>query len=236
MRIITTSAKWLFVVCLPILLVSISIWWAASSHWLYTAGFEKYDVAASTDLNLAELDQIAREMIAYFNSSDEFVESTVTRDGQSIDLFTKEEKFHFRDVKQLFRMDFGILLATTAYTLGYAAWNLHNRRLRQLTGTVFTGSVATLATLGLLGIVALIDFNWLWLQFHFLAFSNDFWSARGYMLLIFPSGFWYDAVTYCITATIGVTLGLMTATGVYLWLTRSATKERREWTQDARDS
>jgi hypothetical protein len=88
--------------------------------------------------------------------------------------------------------------------------------------TVFVGSVATLGALGLLGIGVLIDFRWLWRQFHFLAFSNDFWSAEGYMLLLFPSGFWYDAITYCTAAAGGVALGLGAVTGGYLRRTRRA--------------
>ena len=221
MKILNTAAKWLFVLCVPFLLVTAGIWWAANSDWLYTSGFEKYDVAGRTGLAAAELDEVATGMIAYFNSSDEFVELTVVKDGQSSDLFTEEEKLHFSDVKRLFQLDFRVFLGTAVYVVGYAAWSLYNRRRRQLIRTVFTGGVATLAALGLLGIVALIDFNWLWLRFHSLAFSNDFWSAQGYMLQLFPSGFWSDAVTYCVAASAGTAFGLAAATGAYLWLTRS---------------
>jgi uncharacterized membrane protein len=51
-----------------------------------------------------------------------------------------------------------------------------------------------------LGIGALLDFDSLFLRFHFIAFSNDFWSAEGNMLLLFPGGFWYDAAIYCVIA------------------------------------
>ncbi len=222
MRILTTSAKWLFVLCMPFLLVTAGIWWAANSHWLYTSGFEKYDVAGRTGLAPAELDKVATGMITYFNSPDEFVELTVVKDGEPLDLFTEEEQIHFSDVKRLFQLDFRVFLGTAVYVVGYAAWNLYNRRRRQLTGTVFTGGVATLAALGLLGIVALIDFNWLWLRFHNLVFSNDFWSAKGYMLQLFPSGFWSDAVAYCVAASGGVAAGMTAVTGGYLWMKRRA--------------
>ena len=219
-------AQWLFALCLPCLLLTASIWWAANSHWLYTSGFEKYDVAGRTGLAAAELDEVATGMIAYFNSSDEFVELTVVKDGRSSDLFTEEEKLHFSDVKRLFQLDFRVLLGTAVYVVGYAAWSLYNRRRRQLIRTVFTGGVATLAALGLLGIVALVDFNWLWLRFHYLAFSNDFWSAKGYMLQLFPSGFWSDAVTYCVAASGGTAFGLAAATGGYLGRARRAARRQ----------
>ena len=220
MKVLATSGKWLFVVCVPFLLVTAGIWWAANSHWLYTSGFEKHDVVERTGLEAGELDKVAEGMIAYFSSPDEYVELTVVKDDQLIELFTEEEQIHFSDVKRLFRLDYWVFLGTGVYVIGYAAWNLYRRSRRQLIGTVFTGGWVTLAALGLLGIGVLIDFNWLWLQFHHLIFSNDFWSARGYMLQLFPSGFWVDAVTYCVAAAGGVAAGLASVTGGWLWWTR----------------
>ena len=79
-------ARWLFALCLPCLLLTASIWWAANSHWLYTSGFARYDVAASTGLSEAELDRVAVELIDYFNSGEEFADITFTKDGQLLEM------------------------------------------------------------------------------------------------------------------------------------------------------
>ncbi len=225
LKILLIIAKWLFALCLPCLLLTASIWWAANSHWLYTSGFAKYEVTASTGLTEAELDRVATELIDYFNSGDEYVDITVIKDSQPFELFTEEEILHFRDVKGLFRLDFYVLLGTGIYAIGYAAISLiwqRPRCRRGLAWATLIGSGITLVIMFTLGVWAWLDFDGFWLRFHFLSFSNEFWSTEGYMLLLFPQDFWFDTVFYCALATAGgaVILGAV-ATG-YLLITRKA--------------
>ncbi len=49
----------------------------------------------------------------------------------------------------------------------------------------------------MLAVASLFDFNWLFTQFHLLSFSNDFWlldPSTDYLIMLFPEGFWFDAV------------------------------------------
>lgn len=218
-------ARWLFALCLPCLLLTASIWWAANSHWLYTSGFTKYNVAASTGLSEAELDEVAVELIDYFNSGEELVDIVVDKDGQPFELFTEEEILHFRDVKELFRLDFYVLLGTGIYVIGYAALSLIWRRpgyWRGLAWATLAGNIITLALMLALWLGTLLDFDQLFLQFHLLSFSNEFWSAEGYMVLLFPRDFWYDAAIYCALATAAAAVILGTMAAGYLLLTRRA--------------
>ena len=66
-----TAAKWIFIVCMPVLLLTASVTWAVNSPWLYQYGFEKYDVGETTGLAQAELDRAAAGLMDYFNSGDE---------------------------------------------------------------------------------------------------------------------------------------------------------------------
>ena len=109
-----------------------------------------------------------------------------------------------------------MLLGTAGYAALFAAACAWRRAWRRLARGVLFGGAATLVVLLLLGIGATIDFDWLFLQFHFLAFTNEFWSASGYMLLLFPGGFWYDAVVYCALAAAAIALILGITSGVYL--------------------
>ena len=81
MKILGIAAKWLFILCLPVLLVTASIGWAANSLWLYKYGFEKYDVSRTTGLADSELENAARGLIGYFNSGEEYISLTVLKDG-----------------------------------------------------------------------------------------------------------------------------------------------------------
>jgi len=209
--------RWLFVVCLPFLIITGSIAWACNSTWVYTTGFEKYGVQqtlAQHGLSLTQADfrDIARGFVRYFNSGEEYIHLTVPQDGRQVELFNEEEILHFKDVKGLFRLDYYVLLGTFLYCLIYAVLSLFYKRRKNRRGlakSALTGSAITLGILLALGICSFFDFNWLFLQFHLLSFSNDFWSAEGNMLLLFPGGFWYDAVIYIgvFAAVVTVLLG-----------------------------
>jgi integral membrane protein (TIGR01906 family) len=219
------------VLCIPFLLLTASIWWAANSHWLYTSGFERYDVGQTTGLSQAELERIATELIDYFNSSEEYVDITASKDGQSFELFTEEEIIHFRDVKGLFRLDFYVLLGTGIFVAGYAAASLLWRRPRYWRGlakATIIGSGITLALMLALGIGTLLDFDQIFFQFHLLSFSNEFWSAEGYMVLLFPRDFWYNTAIYCAAATAGGAVILGGVAGGYIMATKRAASKKSD--------
>ncbi len=225
MRILAIIAKWLFILCLPVLLLSASIGWAANSLWLYKYGVQEYDVSQTLsdyglELSDSELEGIYAGLISYFNSDEEYISLTVVKDGKPVNLFTPEEVIHFRDVKGLIWLDYRILLGTLVYTLGYAGVSLLWRRRRywrQLAWGVVAGSSITLVVMLGLGLLdTLVGFHQLFYQFHLLFFSNEFWSAEGYMLLLFPEDFFSVAAIFCAGITAGLAIVLGGVSGVYL--------------------
>ncbi len=224
LKILGITAKWVFILCLPILLLSASIGWAVNSLWLYEYGFHKYNVSSSTGLADAELDKAATGLISYFNSGEAYISLSVVKNGEPFELFTTEEVIHFRDVKGLIRLDYWLLLGTLTYVLGYAGVSLFWRQRayrRRLAWGVVGGSSITLALMLALGLATLLGFDQLFFQFHLLFFSNEFWSAKGYMLLLFPGSFFYDATLFCALGTVGMAVILGGVAGGYLWVSRS---------------
>src|SRR5205814_239283 len=58
------------------------------------------------------------------------------------------------------------------------------------------GGAVTALLVGLLAAGSLIDFDRLFLTFHFLSFSNNLWildPARDRLIQLFPEGFFYDS-------------------------------------------
>ena len=219
MRMLGIAAKWVFMLCLPILLLTASLGWAVNSLWLYKYGFEKYDVSSTTGLADSELEKAATGLISYFNSDEEYISLTVVKDGQPFELFTREEVIHFRDVKGLIWLNYWVLLGTLIYTLGYTVVSLFWRKRqywRRLAWATVGGSGITLALMLALGLGTLLGFSQLFYQFHLLLFSNEFWSAKGYMLLLFPQGFWYDATLFVALGTVGMAAILGGVAGGYL--------------------
>ncbi|MFC2020544.1 TIGR01906 family membrane protein [Chloroflexota bacterium] len=215
MKYFNVAARWLFILCLPLLLLTASISCAVNSLWLYERGFEKYDISSATGLAGPELEKTARGLISYFNSSQEFIEITVEKDGQPFTLFNQREVIHLKDVKDLFRLDYLVLLGTLIYALGYGGASLFRHRGRywqQLARGVVSGAGITLAVMLALGLGTLVGFDRLFWQFHLISFANDFWlldPARDYLIMLFPQGFWYDATLFIAlgAALVAVILG-----------------------------
>lgn len=229
MRTFGFIARWLFILCLPVLLLTASIAWAVNSLWLYEQGFDKYRISQATGLSPSELDKAARGLISYFNSGEADINVTVTKDGRTFALFNEREVIHLRDVKELFRLDYRVLLVTLVYALGYAGANLFLKRRLRLAREVATGAGLTLALMLVLGVGILLDFSGLFLQFHLISFTNDLWQldpSRDYLIMMFPEGFWADAARYIALATFGMAVTLFGASAGYLLIRRRAATVR----------
>ena len=229
MKILSAIAKWLFILCLPVLLLTVSIGWAVNSQWLYMYGAHEYHVSqdlaeAGLELTDAELEAIYAGLINYFNSDGENISLTLVKEGQSRNLFTPEEVIHFRDVKGLIWLDYRVLMGTLIYVMAYAGTSLFWHRgsyRRQLARGVAAGSGITLALiLGLVLLDTLSGFSRLFYQFHRLFFTNPHWSAQGYMLLLFPEPFFNDAALFGALGIVGTAIILGGMAGGYLFSTR----------------
>jgi integral membrane protein (TIGR01906 family) len=227
MKAIGIAAKWVFILCLPFLLFTASLAWAINSLWLYNYGFEKYGISQVTGLSESELEKVASGLVSYFNSDEEYISLTVVKDGQPFELFNYRETIHLRDVKKLIWLDYWVLLGTLIYTLAYAGVCLFWRRpkyRRHLTWGLVGGSSLTLGLMLVLGVVSLINFNWLFWQFHVISFTaNDFWlldPTKDYLKMLFPDGYFYDVVLFCALGVAGVAVILGGASGLWLKFSR----------------
>ena len=233
LRILNIAAKWLFMLCLPVLLLSASIGWAMNSLWLYKYGFQEYDVSQTTGLSQSELEKAATGLISYFNSGDEYISLSVIKDDKPFELFNQREVIHLKDVKGLIWLDYWVLLGTLiyvlAYVLVYLLWQ-KGRYRQKLVWRVIGGSGITLALMLALGLGMLLNFDQLFLQFHFLSFTNELWQldpTRDYLIMLFPQGFWFDAAIFCALATAGgaVVLGGVTGSAYFFNKMRALLKE-----------
>ena len=228
MRVFHKVTKWLFILCLPLLLLSASIGGAANSPALYRYGFDKFGVSWTTGLSDAELDEAARGLINYFNSGEEYINVTVVKYGQTFSLFNEREVIHLKDVKGLFRLDYWIFLGTLLYLLVYAVFFLWLGGKRRVARGLIWGSGLTLGLMLLLGLSTLFNFDQLFLQFHLLSFTNEFWQldpTRDYLIMLFPPGFWYDTTIFIAIAT-GVGATILGGVGIYIHSSTSAGRNR----------
>ncbi|MBA7473182.1 MAG: TIGR01906 family membrane protein [Dehalococcoidia bacterium] len=226
MRVFHKVTKWLFILCLPLILLSASIGGAANSLALYRYGFDKYDVSRTTGLSELELDRAARGLVYYFNSSDEYINLTVVKDNQAFTLFNQREAIHLKDVRGLFRLDYWILLGTLIYALIYVGFLIWLKEWHQLARGLLWGSGLTIGLIVVLGLSAMLNFDQFFLQFHRLSFTNELWQldpSQDYLIMLFPRGFWYDATLFIAIAT---AVGAVILGGVGIYIFSSAGRNR----------
>ena len=227
MKALGITARWVFILCLPFLLFTASLAWAINSLWLYNYGFEKYNISQVTGLSETELSKVAAGLVSYFNSDEEYISLTVTKDDQSFELFNYRETIHLSDVKKMIWLDYKVLLGTLLYILAYAGVCLFWRRpkyRRNLGRGLVGGSALTLGLMLALGVVSIFDFNWLFWQFHVVSFTaNDFWlldPTKDYLKMLFPDGYFYDVVMFCALGVAGAAVIIGGLSGLWLRLSR----------------
>jgi integral membrane protein (TIGR01906 family) len=223
MKIFKIIAQWVFILCLPALLLTASLSAAMNCRALYEYGFDKYDISRVTGLAPTELTKAADGLIGYFNSGEEYIDVTVIKNGQTFTLFNEREVQHLKDVKGLFWLCYKVLIGTGVYALVYVGVTLFWwRDKRRLGWGLFGGGALTLALMAAVGIMIALDFDQFFLQFHLLSFANDFWQlnpATDYLLMMFPDSFWFDATLFCAlgTGVVAIILG-----GLGWWLKRKS--------------
>ena len=100
---------------------------------------------------------------------------------------------------------------------------------RRLAWGLVGGSGLTVGLMLLLGLGVLFNFDQLFLLFHLVSFSNQFWQldpTSDYLIMLFPQGFWYDATIFCALTTASLAIILGGVAGGYLWLSKKGKEFR----------
>ena len=212
----------LFIIAVPLFLITGSVTWAFNSPGLYNDGFEKYSISRISGITDSDLRQVGADIRSYINSDDEPLHIRTRVLGTERDLFNDREVAHMRDVKQLVRGVYILALASAIYltAMVMAGFALQRGRfVGPLARRALWGGGLTLGMLVLFGIVALVGFDSVFLKFHQLSFANDFWQLdprTDYLVRIFPQEFWFDATMWVAVRAIAGALLLTVAGSAYL--------------------
>ncbi len=227
LRIIVALLAIVFILCIPALLFSSNLRWAVNSMGLYEYGFNKYEISEATGISNEDLRVAARQLIHYFNSKDEPIQTTVLT-PQGDELFNQREVDHLKDVKGLIRLFYLVQVVALGYVAAFVVGGFIWQRKRflalLLTGVV-GGSILTIALIVVVGLASLINFDWLFLGFHRLFFTSDTWMlnpATDYLIKMFPAGFFYDAALFIAGAIIAEALFLGGIGGFFMLRRRRA--------------
>ena len=212
----------LFLVAVPVFLITGSVTWAFNSIGLYEDGFEKYRIARASGITPDDLRQVALDLRSYFNSGQEPLHVRTRIFGLERDLFNEKEVHHMRDVKRLLWGVYGAFAVSSVCLAAMIAIGFARRRrdyLPTLAHRALWGGGLTVGLLALFGIVASVGFDALFLLFHRISFANDFWQLdprTDYLVLLFPQVFWFDATLWFALRAIAGGLVLAAAGGAWL--------------------
>jgi len=185
-----------FILCVPFFLLTSNIRWAANDLRLYQNGFDKYDVSRDTGLSAEELVNISKGLINYFNSG---------AVDETMHIFSGKEIAHLRDVRGLIQLCYIIQWTTLGYIIIFITTGFvyKRRKFFHLFNTVVAvGNAISILVIAVIGIAALVDFNWMFLAFHRVFFSNNLWILSGYLPRIYTEGFFSDTAKLIAIATL----------------------------------
>ena len=234
MHRITWIPAALFVLSIPLFLVSNSVIWAVNSPGLYERGFEKYGISRTTGIDQEDLRQVGADLRRFFNtrSGPLSVRSRVL--GVEREIFNPREVLHMRDVKRLVWMVYGVATLSGVYLLLVTAVGVvaRPRFPQEVARLCIWGGGLTIGLVVAIGLFTLVGFDTLFLKFHQFSFSNDLWQLderRDYLLMMFPQEFWLDATIWVATRAVAGAGLLMAVFGGYLvyqrWAEQRATRK-----------
>ncbi len=197
-----------FAACLPIFLISINVVYVTDSDWLYSYNWWRNGVPDRTGLPITELDSAADQIKDYFSNDAEMLDVTVNTSRGRVNLFVEREVLHMIDVKELMRLVASVSIWTGVVLVACALLGFAVRRklffstmARWLRWCALIWGVIV----GALMVASLIDFTWVFTQFHLLSFANDLWQLdpfRHYLLLLFPERFFLEATLFIALLTV----------------------------------
>ncbi len=208
-RIARIIAAALFVALIPLLLITSSVRFVINLPALYSYGFDKYGIAEYTRIERDDLISAGAQIRDYFNNDEENLIIRTFVGGVLVEsLYNEREIHHMRDVKVLVRGVYLVQMLVGLYIAGYIAVGFGLRRSsfwQTLGRNASLGGKLTLALVVIVALLALIGFDRLFLLFHLISFSNDFWildPRRDYLIAMFPQGFFFDATMLIASCTI----------------------------------
>ncbi len=227
MRFFPIAAAVLYVVAVPILLVTSNVRFLLGDEGYYKRGLREYDAVEMTGISQDELDMAAGELIDYFEDDADSLRIVVHVDGEEVSLFNQRETDHMRDVKSLVRATFRVneiaLVVVLTYIAAVFVW-ARERPVRALARQTLLGVAAGFAAVAVIGGLALaFGFDEVWNTFHEVVFRNDLWQLdpdTDRLIQMFPEPFWEEA-TYLVVGLSLLEVAVLVVTSVaYLVVSR----------------
>jgi integral membrane protein (TIGR01906 family) len=181
---------------------------------LYEYGFDKYQISQVTGISKTQLVEVARQMADYLNGKSPTLQLTVdTKDGTRL-LYNEKELTHMEDVLKIVSSFHVIQIVSVILFLILGVLVYFQMGIKKILRGLEIGAIITAAFTALLITWAFIDFDSLFLMFHYVSFSNNLWildPSRDYLIMMFPEGFFNDVALFMVATIMGVSIAVSIA-------------------------
>jgi integral membrane protein (TIGR01906 family) len=188
-----------FAVALPAFMILATAEYVIKSDWLYSYNWWRNGIPERTQLPVSELNRGADQIKDYFTNDEELLALRVEFGGEEISLYKEREVLHMVDVKGLMQGVFNTVRITGVIALLIAAAGLiylGRRFWDMMLTTLRWSALGSGIIVAVFSIAVLIDFDFVFTQFHFLSFENNLWLLNlftDYLLIMFPQRFFFEA-------------------------------------------
>lgn len=183
---------------LPLLLVTDIV---GFNEKFYEQKFQERGIYDTINASREEINLQAENILAYIQS-----EAPLTGN-----LLNKKEEQHLADVQGLVTRGQQLLMLLVFLQIGI--WT----KIREKKKVLLYGSILTLLCLG---IFSIISFEQLFLQFHYIFFTNDFWllnPATDNLIKMYPQEIFHDVVKASMVQTTGIAGMLLVVSMLHRW-------------------
>lgn len=111
-----------------------------------------------------------------------------------VNFYSNQATFHLIDVKKLVVSSSQLFLLIFLLTIFIIFYLLRHRQVIILLNALFMSSVATLVSIILLSLGLAAAFDWIFIRFHLLVFSNNYWlfEESDSLIKLFPQQFFVN--------------------------------------------
>lgn len=203
----------LFIVLFPIILLFTDVQIAAFDRDFYASEFKKYNITENLDISFDNLMAANENTINYIEGKRVNLDFQVMIAGAEQEFFSKNDKLHMVDVKDLFDKGSVIRNLSLIYVIFFIIIGFYKNKGfgRSLAKYCLISSLMFIGFIGVLAILMNIDFYKYFTIFHKIFFTNDLWlmdPLADRLVNIYPEGFFTD-IAFRISSLFAIELALI---------------------------
>jgi integral membrane protein (TIGR01906 family) len=202
MKVLLLTFKGFLVLSVPVFLIIIASDIVIKTRFIYEYDFWRYEISENTSIELTNLRKIGKEIRTYFQNNDQYLSVETTINNQMKFLFNQREIHHMKDVKGLINLidNIGLIIGCIFIIFSLILVFYDHHWKETLLKLILLSGLLSVFLVILISITFLVFFDYFFVLFHEISFSNDLWILNpktDYLIMLFPENFFRDA-TYAI--------------------------------------